>query len=218
MYSHNQNVQKTQLNEEFLNSYPTHDPTIETKQSNIIQNYVAIANFNSTNSKMTAPSVSNLNEFINQQRPVTFNNICHLNKNSVNENMNSQQILTNEMYQSAYIENMSFQYKDPFGYQNPVNYQNFYPNHQSSQPFLEYKSLEICKKNSNKTHKKSRVLFSQWQINELEKLFKKQKYVTSNERDLMAKRLKLHANQVKIWFQNRRYKIKKKNELIKTEN
>ena len=60
--------------------------------------------------------------------------------------------------------------------------------------------------------KKSRILFSQWQINELEKLFKKQKYVTSNERELMAKRLKLHANQVKIWFQNRRYKIKKQNE------
>jgi hypothetical protein len=64
--------------------------------------------------------------------------------------------------------------------------------------------------------KKSRVLFSQWQINELEKLFKKQKYVTSNEREIMAKRLRLHANQVKIWFQNRRYKIKKKNELCNT--
>lgn len=58
--------------------------------------------------------------------------------------------------------------------------------------------------------KKSRVLFSQWQINELEKLFKKQKYVTSNERDLISKRLRLNPNQVKIWFQNRRYKIKKK--------
>lgn len=63
--------------------------------------------------------------------------------------------------------------------------------------------------------KKTRILFSQWQINELEKLFKKQKYVTSNERELMAKRLKLQANQVKIWFQNRRYKIKKQNELQK---
>lgn len=63
--------------------------------------------------------------------------------------------------------------------------------------------------------KKSRILFSQWQINELEKLFKKQKYVTSSERELMAKRLKLHANQVKIWFQNRRYKIKKQNETQK---
>lgn len=51
--------------------------------------------------------------------------------------------------------------------------------------------------NGIKKQKKSRVLFSQWQINELEKLFKKQKYVTSNERELMAKRLKLQANQVK---------------------
>jgi hypothetical protein len=60
--------------------------------------------------------------------------------------------------------------------------------------------------------KKSRVLFSQWQINELEKLFKKQKYVTSNEREIISKRLKLNPNQIKIWFQNRRYKIKKRME------
>lgn len=58
---------------------------------------------------------------------------------------------------------------------------------------LEDRSIGVVKK-----PKKSRVLFSQWQINELEKLFKKQKYVTSNERELMAKRLKLQANQVKI--------------------
>lgn len=56
-----------------------------------------------------------------------------------------------------------------------------------------------------KKPKKSRVLFSQWQINELEKLFKKQKYVTSNERELMAKRLKLQANQVR--FRTRNYPI-----------
>lgn len=66
-------------------------------------------------------------------------------------------------------------------------------------------------KNAPRKIKKSRVLFSQWQINELEKLFKKQKYVTSNEREIVSKRLRLNPNQVKIWFQNRRYKIKKKN-------
>jgi hypothetical protein len=64
--------------------------------------------------------------------------------------------------------------------------------------------------------KKTRILFSQWQVNELEKLFKKQKYVTSNERDLISKRLKLTPNQVKIWFQNRRYKVKKRNDPEKT--
>lgn len=216
MHSFKQVMPNPQLNENFLSSYPAADQTIQTKQTNLIQNYVAIANFNTSNSKVTPPSVSNFNEHINQQHP--FNTICHLNKNSVfMENINSPQI-SNENHQSARIENINFQYRDPFGFQAPLNYQNFYPNYQSSQPILEYKTIENNKKNSIKAHKKSRVLFSQWQINELEKLFKKQKYVTSNERDLMAKRLKLHANQVKIWFQNRRYKIKKKNEQIKGEN
>jgi hypothetical protein len=58
--------------------------------------------------------------------------------------------------------------------------------------------------------KKTRVLFSQWQINELEKMFKRQKYVTASEREFTARRLKLKSNQIKIWFQNRRYKTKKK--------
>jgi hypothetical protein len=75
-----------------------------------------------------------------------------------------------------------------------------------------YTSANLAKdeKELPRRAKKSRVLFSQWQINELEKLFKKQKYVTSNEREIVSKRLRLNPNQVKIWFQNRRYKIKKK--------
>jgi hypothetical protein len=75
-----------------------------------------------------------------------------------------------------------------------------------------YMSANLTKdeKDLPRRAKKSRVLFSQWQINELEKLFKKQKYVTSNEREIISKRLRLNPNQVKIWFQNRRYKIKKK--------
>ncbi len=101
--------------------------------------------------------------------------------------------------------NMNFQYRQQYcGY--PQFYQTSLENAES---YSKEKQLQIVK-----TPKKSRVLFSQWQVNELEKLFKKQKYVTSNERDLMAKRLKLHANQVKIWFQNRRYKIKKKSETL----
>ncbi|RCN28450.1 homeobox domain protein [Ancylostoma caninum] len=46
-------------------------------------------------------------------------------------------------------------------------------------------------------------------VNELEERFKKQRYVTASEREELANTLGLSATQVKIWFQNRRYKCKR---------
>ncbi|KAE9413589.1 hypothetical protein Angca_007045, partial [Angiostrongylus cantonensis] len=57
--------------------------------------------------------------------------------------------------------------------------------------------------------RKPRVLFSQRQVSELEERFKKQRYVTAAEREELARSLGLSATQVKIWFQNRRYKCKR---------
>ncbi|KAJ8938007.1 hypothetical protein NQ318_022940 [Aromia moschata] len=56
---------------------------------------------------------------------------------------------------------------------------------------------------------KPRVLFSQAQVYELEQRFKQQKYLSAPEREQMAQGLKLTPTQVKIWFQNRRYKSKR---------
>ncbi|CAG7822185.1 unnamed protein product [Allacma fusca] len=61
----------------------------------------------------------------------------------------------------------------------------------------------------SKIKRKPRILFSQAQVFELEKKFKQQRYLSANERDSLARNLKLTPNQVKIWFQNRRYKSKK---------
>jgi hypothetical protein len=57
--------------------------------------------------------------------------------------------------------------------------------------------------------RKRRVLFSQQQVYELEKRFKTQKYLSAQEREHMANYLGLTPTQVKIWFQNHRYKTKK---------
>ncbi|XP_066470471.1 homeobox protein Nkx-2.5 [Tiliqua scincoides] len=57
--------------------------------------------------------------------------------------------------------------------------------------------------------RKPRVLFSQAQVYELERRFKQQKYLSAPERDQLAGALKLTSTQVKIWFQNRRYKCKR---------
>ncbi|CDW56361.1 Homeobox domain containing protein [Trichuris trichiura] len=57
--------------------------------------------------------------------------------------------------------------------------------------------------------KRVRVLFSAEQVTMLEKRFQLQHYLSAAERDEFAKRLKLTSHQVKIWFQNRRYKFKR---------
>ncbi|XP_029459131.1 homeobox protein Nkx-2.6 [Rhinatrema bivittatum] len=57
--------------------------------------------------------------------------------------------------------------------------------------------------------RKPRVLFSQAQVFQLERRFKQQRYLSAPERELLAGALKLTPTQVKIWFQNRRYKCKR---------
>ncbi|CAH0561942.1 unnamed protein product, partial [Brassicogethes aeneus] len=57
--------------------------------------------------------------------------------------------------------------------------------------------------------KKARTTFTGRQIFELEKQFEIKKYLSSSERSEMAKLLNVTETQVKIWFQNRRTKWKK---------
>ncbi|CAL8312323.1 unnamed protein product [Lota lota] len=57
--------------------------------------------------------------------------------------------------------------------------------------------------------RKRRVLFSQAQVYELERRFKQQKYLSAPEREHLATLIHLTPTQVKIWFQNHRYKMKR---------
>ncbi|KAG1674262.1 Homeobox protein Nkx-2.4 [Nymphon striatum] len=57
--------------------------------------------------------------------------------------------------------------------------------------------------------RKRRVLFTQSQVFELERRFQKQKYLSAPEREGLAHLIGLSATQVKIWFQNHRYKHKR---------
>ncbi|VDM97783.1 unnamed protein product [Thelazia callipaeda] len=59
------------------------------------------------------------------------------------------------------------------------------------------------------SRRKRRVLFSQNQVYELERRFRASKYLTAPEREALANSIGLSATQVKIWFQNHRYKCKR---------
>ena len=74
-------------------------------------------------------------------------------------------------------------------------------------------------KQSSKLHKKrSRAAFSHAQVFELERRFSQQKYLSGPERAGLAAMLKLTENQVKIWFQNRRYKTKRRHNMVTAVN
>lgn len=57
--------------------------------------------------------------------------------------------------------------------------------------------------------RKRRVLFSKAQTYELERRFRQQRYLSAPEREQLARIINLSPTQVKIWFQNHRYKYKK---------
>lgn len=63
--------------------------------------------------------------------------------------------------------------------------------------------------NSMSKKRKRRVLFSKAQTFELERRFRQQRYLSAPEREHLASCIRLSPTQVKIWFQNHRYKTKR---------
>ena len=60
-----------------------------------------------------------------------------------------------------------------------------------------------------KRPRKPRTHFTDTQIEDLEKVFEDKKYLSANERQIIANDLNLHEEQVKNWFQNRRSRWRK---------
>ena len=66
-----------------------------------------------------------------------------------------------------------------------------------------------CNSSTSESRKKARAAFTNTQVNELEKRYKRSKYLPIEERAGLAQRLKLSEQQIKTWFQNRRMKEKR---------
>ncbi|KAM4733267.1 homeobox protein Nkx-3.2 isoform 1-T2 [Anableps anableps] len=80
------------------------------------------------------------------------------------------------------------------------------PNNTTDSSNPDEKNLEQPKQRK----KRSRAAFSHAQVFELERRFNHQRYLSGPERADLAASLKLTETQVKIWFQNRRYKTKRR--------
>lgn len=79
----------------------------------------------------------------------------------------------------------------------------------SSNQVVTSSRCELRKNGKLRAKRKPRVLFSQTQVLDLERRFRQQRYLSAPEREILSQALSLSATQVKIWFQNRRYKSKK---------
>ena len=70
-------------------------------------------------------------------------------------------------------------------------------------------AAEGDEKDASGRKRKRRVLFSKAQTYELERRFRQQRYLSAPERENLANLIHLTPTQVKIWFQNHRYKTKR---------
>ncbi|XP_046432478.1 homeobox protein Nkx-2.2a-like isoform X1 [Neodiprion fabricii] len=100
---------------------------------------------------------------------------------------------------SPTISDLSFPSHPENGHESKEDEQEFEEEHQGESQAHE---------NEHKKRKR-RVLFSKAQTYELERRFRQQRYLSAPEREHLASIIRLTPTQVKIWFQNHRYKTKR---------
>ncbi|XP_062954746.1 homeobox protein engrailed-2 [Cynocephalus volans] len=79
----------------------------------------------------------------------------------------------------------------------------------SDRPSSGPRSRKPKKKNPNREDKRPRTAFTAEQLQRLKAEFQTNRYLTEQRRQSLAQELSLNESQIKIWFQNKRAKIKK---------
>ncbi|XP_069187277.1 homeobox protein engrailed-1-B [Procambarus clarkii] len=79
----------------------------------------------------------------------------------------------------------------------------------SDRPSSGPRSRRIKRRDRNPEEKRPRTAFTSEQLAKLKKEFEDNKYLTEKRRQDLARELGLNESQIKIWFQNKRAKIKK---------
>ena len=83
-------------------------------------------------------------------------------------------------------------------------------NHSSLPVIQQESSSRERRRCRDPSKKRKRTAFTTTQVKELEGEFRRSKYLTISRRTELSKSLKLTETQIKIWFQNRRTKWKRK--------
>ncbi|KAM3585732.1 uncharacterized protein V6R79_025717 [Siganus canaliculatus] len=79
----------------------------------------------------------------------------------------------------------------------------------SDRPSSGPRTRKLKKKKSSKEDKRPRTAFTAEQLQRLKNEFQANRYITEQRRQSLAQELNLNESQIKIWFQNKRAKIKK---------
>lgn len=114
--------------------------------------------------------------------------MCNLNEKSINQSKNNFFILPKYSF---------------------INLIFFLTEIECNNEVVTSSRCELRKNGKLRAKRKPRILFSQGQVLCLERRFRQQKYLSAPEREVLAQELGLSPTQVKIWFQNRRYKSKR---------
>uniref|UniRef100_A0A668UJW8 Homeobox protein engrailed-like n=1 Tax=Oreochromis aureus TaxID=47969 RepID=A0A668UJW8_OREAU len=79
----------------------------------------------------------------------------------------------------------------------------------SDRPSSGPRTRKLKKSKSGKEDKRPRTAFTAEQLQRLKTEFQVNRYITEQRRQSLAQELNLNESQIKIWFQNKRAKIKK---------